>query len=58
MRSSPPPVRQAQTLEPVTPDFLEVLFSMELILQEVSTERYIDIPEDVHDRLKRARRNV
>ena len=41
----PPPVLNPQTMEPVTPDFLSVLFPMALILQEVSTERYIDIPE-------------
>ncbi len=43
------PVLHPQTLEPVTPDFLSVLFPMDLILQEVSTERYIDIPEEVRD---------
>jgi len=43
----PTPVLHPQTMEPVTPDFLGVLFPMELILQEISTERYIDIPEEV-----------
>ncbi|HSF80882.1 MAG TPA: TrpB-like pyridoxal phosphate-dependent enzyme [Anaerolineales bacterium] len=43
----PAPVLHPQTLEPVTPDFLSVLFPMDLILQEVSTERYIEIPEEV-----------
>ncbi|MDH3571926.1 MAG: TrpB-like pyridoxal phosphate-dependent enzyme, partial [Gemmatimonadota bacterium] len=43
------PVLHPQTKEPVTPDFLGVLFPMELIQQEVSTERYIDIPEEVRD---------
>ena len=37
------------TKEPVTPDFLSVLFPMELILQEISTERYIQIPEEVRE---------
>lgn len=41
------PVLHPQTLQPVTPDFLSVLFPMDLILQEVSTERYIEIPEEV-----------
>jgi tryptophan synthase beta chain len=41
------PVLHPQTLEPVTPDFLSVLFPMELILQEISSERYIQIPEEV-----------
>ena len=43
----PAPVLNPQTLEPVTPDFLSVLFPMELIMQEVSSDRYIDIPEEV-----------
>jgi len=45
----PTPVLHPQTLEPVTPDFLNVLFPMELILQEVSAERYIEIPEPVRE---------
>ena len=45
----PAPVLHPQTLEPVTPDFLSVLFPMELILQEVSTDRYIAIPEEVRE---------
>src|SRR5512135_252907 len=45
----PTPVLRPDTLEPVTPDFLSVLFPMELILQEVSTERFIPIPEEVRD---------
>jgi tryptophan synthase beta chain len=45
----PTPVLHPQTLEPVTPDFLNVLFPMELIMQEVSTERYIEIPKEVRD---------
>lgn len=45
----PAPVLHPQTMEPVTPDFLSVLFPMELILQEVSQERYIPIPEEVRE---------
>ena len=45
----PNPVLNPQTLEPVTPDFLSVLFPIDLILQEVSTERYIEIPEEVRE---------
>ena len=45
----PTPVLRPDTLEPVTPDFLSVLFPMELILQEVSSERYIPIPDEVRD---------
>ncbi|MBN2385742.1 MAG: TrpB-like pyridoxal phosphate-dependent enzyme [Anaerolineales bacterium] len=46
---APAPVLHPQTLEPVTPDFLSVLFPMELILQEISSEAYIDIPEPVRE---------
>ena len=45
----PAPVLHPATLEPVTPDFLSVLFPMALILQEISTERYIEIPEAVRE---------
>lgn len=45
----PNPVLRPDTLEPVTPDFLSVLFPMELIMQEVSADRYIDIPEEVRE---------
>ncbi len=46
---SPAPVLHPVTFEPVTPDFLAALFPMELILQEVSTERFIEIPEPVRE---------
>ncbi|MCW2596165.1 MAG: tryptophan synthase subunit beta, partial [Jatrophihabitans sp.] len=45
----PPPVLHPGTLEPVGPDDLAPLFPMELIGQEVTTERYIDIPGAVLD---------
>lgn len=45
----PPPVLHPGTLQPVGPDDLAPLFPMELIGQEVSTERYIDIPGAVLD---------
>ena len=45
----PQPVLHPLTFEPVTPDFLSVLFPMELILQEVSQERYIEIPAEVRE---------
>ncbi len=44
-----PPVLHPGTLQPIGPADLEPLFPMELILQEVSTEREIDIPEPVRD---------
>jgi len=46
---APTPVLHPGTKEPVTPDFLSVLFPMDLILQEISTERYIQIPEEVRE---------
>ncbi len=46
---APTPVLHPGTLEPVTPDFLSVLFPMDLILQEISDERYIEIPEEVRE---------
>ena len=49
MPVAPAPVLHPQTMQPVTPDFLSVLFPMDLILQEVSTERYIEIPEEVRE---------
>ena len=45
----PTPVLHPGTKEPVTPDFLAVLFPMDIILQEISTERYIQIPEEVRE---------
>jgi tryptophan synthase beta chain len=45
----PTPVLHPKTIEPVTPDFLSALFPMPLIQQEVSTDRYIDIPEEVQE---------
>lgn len=45
----PPPPLHPATLEPVGPDDLAPLFPAELISQEVSTDRYIPIPEEVRD---------
>jgi tryptophan synthase beta chain len=45
----PPPPLHPGTKEPVGPDALEPLFPMDLILQEVATDRYIDIPGGVLD---------
>jgi tryptophan synthase beta chain len=43
------PVIHPGTLQPVTPDDLLPLFPMGLIEQEVSQERWIDIPEEVRE---------
>ncbi len=47
MPSPPPPPLHPATLEPVGPEALAPLFPMSLIEQEVTTERYIDIPDEV-----------
>jgi len=44
-----PPYLHPMTKEPLGPDDLAPLFPMELIKQEVSQERYIDIPEEVRE---------
>ncbi len=49
MPVAPQPVLHPGTMEPVTPDFLSVLFPMSLIMQEMSPERYIEIPEPVRE---------
>src|SRR5438034_9236180 len=43
----PAPVLHPGTKQPVTPDDLAPLFPMALIMQEVSAEPYIEIPEPV-----------
>jgi len=45
----PAPVLNPITKEPITPEFLSVLFPMELIMQEISSDRYIEIPEEVRE---------
>ncbi|MCC7201478.1 MAG: TrpB-like pyridoxal phosphate-dependent enzyme [Nitrospirae bacterium] len=44
-----PPVLHPGTGKPIGPDDLAPLFPMELILQEVSQERFIEIPQEVRD---------
>ncbi|HXY21248.1 MAG TPA: TrpB-like pyridoxal-phosphate dependent enzyme, partial [Burkholderiaceae bacterium] len=44
-----PPVLHPGTLKPIGPSDLAPLFPMELIAQEVSTERQIPIPEPVRE---------
>jgi tryptophan synthase beta chain len=44
-----PPVLHPGTKQPVGPQDLAPLFPMELIKQEVSTDRWIDIPDEVLD---------
>lgn len=47
--SPPPPVLHPGTHEPVGPDDLAPLFPMDLILQEVSEDSFIEIPEEVRE---------
>ncbi len=44
-----PPIIHPGRMDPVTPDDLAPIFAMELIKQEVSQERWIEIPEPVRD---------
>ncbi|MBA4323449.1 MAG: TrpB-like pyridoxal phosphate-dependent enzyme, partial [Odoribacter sp.] len=52
MPNKPMPPLNPATMKPVGPEDLAAVFPMELIKQEVSTERYIDIPEEVLDLYK------
>ncbi|KAL8475971.1 hypothetical protein ACS0TY_028580 [Phlomoides rotata] len=45
----PPPPLHPKTFEPIKPEDLSPLFPDELIKQEATTERFIDIPEEVID---------
>jgi tryptophan synthase beta chain len=47
--SPPPPPLHPGTLQPVGPDDLAPLFPMDLIAQEVTAERFVDIPGEVLD---------
>ena len=49
MPNKPLPPLHPGTKQPIGPEDLAALFPMELIKQEVSTERYIDIPDEVRD---------
>jgi len=49
MPNKPMPPLNPATMKPVGPEDLAAMFPMELIKQEVSTERYIDIPDEVLD---------
>ena len=49
MPNKPLPPLHPGTRQPVGPEDLAAVFPMELIKQEVSTERYIDIPDEILD---------
>ncbi len=48
-RTPAPPVLHPATREPIGPQDLAPLFPMELIKQEVSRERWIEIPDEIRD---------
>ncbi len=48
----PTPVLNPMTMEPVTPEYLSMIFPMDIIQQEISKERYIPIPEEVREAYK------
>jgi tryptophan synthase beta chain len=52
MKQPPPPYRHPATLELMGPDDLAPVFPLALIEQEMSGERYIEIPDQVQDVLK------
>jgi len=49
LKNPPPPPLHPGTHQPIGPEALAPLFPMELIKQEVSTERYIPIPDEVRE---------
>ncbi|MBP7496810.1 MAG: TrpB-like pyridoxal phosphate-dependent enzyme [Bacteroidales bacterium] len=49
MPNKPLPPLHPATKQPIEPQDLSPLFPMELIKQEVATDKYIDIPEEIQD---------
>ena len=45
----PTPVLHPGTMQPVTPDFLGVLFPMNIVAQEVCQDRWVEIPDPVRE---------
>ena len=52
MPNKPMPPLHPATKKPIGPEDLAPIFPMELIKQEVATDRYIEIPEEVQDLYK------
>jgi tryptophan synthase beta chain len=52
LKSPLDPPLHPKTQKPIGPEDLAAIFPMELIRQEVTTDRHIDIPEDVRDVLR------
>src|SRR4030095_8295368 len=55
LKSPLPPPLHPGTGQPIGPQDLAPLFPMELIKQEVSQERWVEIPEEVRDILRLGR---
>jgi len=55
MPNLPEPGLNPQTLQPLGPADLEPIFARELIMQEVSQERFIEIPNEVRELYKQYR---
>lgn len=55
MPNKPEPYFSSRTNEVATPDELQAIFPMELIKQETSEERWIDIPDEVREMYKQWR---
>ena len=49
MPNKPLPPLNPETLNPIGPESLAPLFPMELIKQEVTTEKYVEIPDEVRN---------
>jgi tryptophan synthase beta chain len=49
LKTPPPPVLHPGTKQPIGPQDLAPLFPMELIKQEVSQQRWIEIPDEIRD---------
>ena len=49
MPNKPAPYYSPQTGKIATPDELRAIFPMELIMQEVTTDRFVDIPQEVRE---------
>jgi len=49
MPNKPAPYYSPMTGKIATPDELQAIFPMELIMQEVTTDRWVDIPEEVRE---------
>lgn len=52
MPNAPQPLLNPQTRQPLKPEEMEPLFAKELVAQEFSKERFIDIPDEVLTLLK------